>query len=256
MNLRYIYTIIHNITSPFEYTKRQDNNWVFNTDFISDFLSKNVRKLKIDVPEFNFLAIYLCKSPKYVTRQMDCFKSLEVYIPFSQADMDNITRITNFKERIEAYLSIYERGYYIANEYCDIQVDKLIGLNQMFRDGGYRNEWLFKKKMIREYGIYVFFKCYLTSIDFRLELEVYNLKQTELLTKGVVLQTAPDRICFGKEFNKGIKIDGKIMYLLDFLEKPNYEFDLEQLSKGTFNVKYKQNLFDWRDTLDKINWMK
>lgn len=252
MNLRYIYTIID---SPIEYTKQQVYNWTFNTAFISDFLSKNVRKLKIDVPDFNFLAIMLQKSPKQ-TRQMDCFKSLNVYILCSQADMDNITRITNFEERVEAYLSIYERAYYIANEYCDIQIDKLLYLNQMFRNCGYRNEWLFKKKMIREYSIYVFLKCYFTSVDFRLELEVYNLKQTILLTKGIVLRTAPGKICFGKDFNKGIKIEDNKMYLLDFLEEPKFEFDLDQLSKGIFNVSYKQPLFDWEETLDKINWLK
>lgn len=255
MNLRYIYTIIHN-ERLVEYTKLQDNNWSFNTEFISNFLSKNVRKLKIDVPDFNFLAICLCKSPNYRTRQWDCFKSLDAYIPFSQADMDNVTRITNFEERMEAYLSIYERGYYIANEYCDIQIDKLLELNQMFRDSGYRNEWLFKKKMIREYGIYVFFKCYFTSIDFRLELEVYNLKQTELLTKGVVLRTGPSHIFFSKDFNKGICVEDDKMYLLDFLDTPFFMFDLKKLSNGCFNVTLLQKKSDYTELIDRINWMK
>ena len=164
MNLRYIYTIIHN-ERLVEYTKLQDSNWSFNTEFISNFLSKNVRKLKIDVPDFNFLAICLCKSPNYRTRQWDCFKSLDAYIPFSQADMDNVTRITNFEERMEAYLSIYERGYYIANEYCDIQIDKLLELNQMFRDSGYRNEWLFKKK-IAEFAIILELNGYSVCMEF------------------------------------------------------------------------------------------
>ena len=215
MNLRYIYTGIHN-TSPTEYTKDQDYCWDFNTNFISDYLSRKVRKLKIDVPEFNMLNITVCKRPKMKHDLYAFLKSLNVYLPFSQGDMDNLTRITNFTERIEAYLSIYEKGYYLANEYCDIPVGILLGLHQQFREEGYRHEWLFKKKIIKEYGIYVFFKCYFTSIDFRLELEVYNQKPTILLTKGVVLQKLPDWICFGKDFNKGIQIDGNKMYLLDF----------------------------------------
>ena len=257
MNLRYIYTGIHN-TSPTEYTKDQDYCWDFNTNFISDYLSRKVRKLKIDVPEFNMLNITVCKRPKMKHDLYAFLKSLNVYLPFSQGDMDNLTRITNFTERIEAYLSIYEKGYYLANEYCDIPVGILLGLHQQFREEGYRHEWLFKKKIIKEYGIYVFFKCYFTSIDFRLELEVYNQKQTILLTKGVVLQKLPDWICFGKDFNKGIQIDGNKMYLLDFLEERAFEFDLEQLSNGIFNVKvlgYNATR-DSSEYLNRINWMK
>ena len=254
MNLRYIYTGIH-LTSPLEYTVDQDYCWDFNTNFISDYLSRKVRKLKIDVPEFNMLYITVCKQPKLRHQFSSCFKSLEVYLPFSQEDMDNLTRITNFTERIEAYLSLYEKGYHLANEYCDIPVEKLLDINQQFREEGYRREWLFKKKIIKEYGIYVFFRCYFNSIDFRLELEVYNLKQTILLTKGVVLRTDPDRLCFGKEFNKGIQIDGNKMYLLNFLEERAFEFDLKQLSKGVFN----SNWIEYRDyskSLNLINWMK
>lgn len=260
MNLRYIYTGIHN-TSPTEYTKDQDYCWDFNTNFISDYLSRKVRKLKIDVPEFNMLNITVCKRPKMKHDLYAFLKSLNVYLPFSQGDMDNLTRITNFTERIEAYLSIYEKGYYLANEYCDIPVGILLGLHQQFREEGYRHEWLFKKKIIKEYGIYVFFKCYFTSIDFRLELEVYNQKQTILLTKGVVLQKLPDWICFGKDFNKGIQIDGNKMYLLDFLEERAFEFDLEQLSNGIFNVKVlgynaTRDSSEYLNYLNRINWMK
>lgn len=255
MNLRYIY-------SDLDYSKKvkiyNDNDsfcWRMNTQFISDYLSQKVRKLKIDVPEFNFLYIKMCKQPNLRHHFSSCFKSLEVYIPFSQDDVDNIVRIKDFEKRIEAYLSIYEKGYNLANEYCDIPVGILLGLHQQFREEGYRHEWLFKKKIIKEYGIYVFFRCYFTSIDFRLELEVYNLKQTILLTKGVVLRTDPDRLCFGKEFNKGIQIDGNKMYLLNFLEERAFEFDLKQLSKGVFN----SNWIEYRDyskSLNLINWMK
>lgn len=257
MKFRYIIsrTIVRR-KGEYEYSSIADYCWDFNTYFISDFLSIEIRKLKIETIGFNMLYLILCKDPLEYIRFNDITASIRIFVPFSQSKMESLMRVTNFIERIETYLWVYEQGYKIANHYYDIQVDKLLLLHQKFRERGYKHEWLFKKKIIREYGIYIFFKCYLTSIDFRLELEVYNTKQTILITKGVVFQTAPDRICFGKEFNKGIKLEGNIMYLLDFLEKPNFEFNLEQLSRGKFNVKYKQNLFDWRDTLDKINWMK
>ena len=255
MYLRYIYTHV-NRSSPVEYTKAQDKNWSFNTNFISDFFCTNVRKLKIEVADFNFLSVEICKLPKLRVQRLDYSKSLSVYIPFSQSEMDALTSITNFPERMEAYLSLYEQGFYIANEYCNIQVDKLLALSQIFRETGYRYEWLFKKKLIREYNIYVLFRCFFTSIDFTLKLEVYNINQPILLTSGIVFQTAPDRIFFHKEFNKGIRIESDKMYLLDFLDKPNFEFDLKKLSNGIFNVKRLQKDIDTSTLIEEINWLK
>ena len=181
---------------------------------------------------------------------------VKVFTPFSNDEMLALINTKDFKTRIEMYLSVLERGYRIASEYYDIQIDKLLELHRQFREGGYKHEWLFKKKPIKEYGIYVFFNCYFTTIDFRLELEVYDIKKTQLLTKGVVFRTAPDRIHFGKDFNKGIEIDNDKMYLLDFLEKRAFEFDLDKLSKGEFNVIQLSEVRDYTEIIDRINWLK
>ena len=77
-----------------------------------------------------------------------------------------------------------------------------------------------------------------------------------MFTKGIVLRTAPDRIFFGKEFNKGIEIDNDKMYLLDFLEKRAFEFDLDKLSKGEFNVIQLSEVRDYTEIIDRINWLK
>ena len=65
-----------------------------------------------------------------------------------------------------------------------------------------------------------------------------------------------DRIFFCKEFNKGIEIDNDKMYLLDFLNKRAFEFDLNKLSKGEFNVTQLSKVFDTTETIDRINWLK
>ena len=232
------------------------NFWYYNIEFIVDYLTKNVKKLNIPTPNFNLLVI----KPRDITIGFvdvhEYLKNLEVYVPTPKDELLSIVGSKNLKDRCEKVLTILERGYRIASEYYDIEIDKLLELHQKFREGGYKHEWLFIKKPIKEYGIYVFFNCYFTTIDFRLELEVYDIKKTQLLTKGVVFRTAPDRIHFGKDFNKGIEIDNDKMYLLDFLEKRAFEFDLDKLSKGEFNVIQLSEVRDYTEIIDRINWLK
>ena len=129
-----------------------------------------------------------------------------------------------------------QKGFYYANSYCNIDLNKLLEITSSFRNEGFKYEWLFAKKMLRERDMYFFFKCYFTHCDFRLELEVYNLKRTILLTHGVVLQTTPFYEAFDHRFKKMQIEDDKIM-LLDFLGHPSFEIDLNLLSQGVFNSK-------------------
>lgn len=260
MNLRYLAIDVYEKGWDSDYPNCSSQLWCFNTRFISNYLSKNVRKFKIDVPDFNLILIILKKDPTKLYEFGKRYPSdLFLYIPFSQEDMDNLLSVRDFNARMEIYLSLFERGWKMLNNHFDIQLDKLLSLTQDFRANGYRNEWLFKKKIIPEYDIYVFFKCYFTSFDFRLRLEVYDKKKTTLITSGEVYKTVPGEYAYEKDFNKGIEIDGSKMYLLDFLSHRAFEFDLKKLAKGIFNVKYldKYLFLSPRalEILQEVNWL-
>lgn len=260
MNLRYI-CFTQLLGNKNEYPNYSNNNFSYNTRFIANYLSKAVRKLKIDTKEFNMLLVSIGKEPQREIDLSDCFSSLTTFVSFTQEQMDKLVEITDYNARAEQYLLLLERGYEIANKYYDIQIDKLLNLHKEFRNNGYKNEWLFKKKIIREYGIYVFFRCYFTAFEFRLELEVYDRKQTHLITKGVVYRTGPDEIHFSKDFNKGIEIDGNMMYLLNFLDKRAFGFNLDLLSDGEFDVTYLDKfIVEWQpkhaEIIRSVTWNK
>ena len=86
-------------------------------------------------------------------------------------------------------------------------------------------------------GIYIYLNCYFTTFDFRLELEAYDLKSKGLVTKGVILQTPPNELCYDYKF-KQITIEQDKLIILDFLSHPRFEVNLRDLSNGKFNVKY------------------
>lgn len=236
MKIRYISLHIES-----EYDSGIDKKFSYkfndNSRFISNYLSKAVRKLNIEVNDFKMLWIGLsAKNTNESVRLNTVDKFIEIYIPYNRFEQESYLKIMSWKERYEYYLSLIERGFRIANTYCDIQLDRLLEMTEQFRANNYKNEWLFAKKPLREHDMYLFFKCYFTHCDFRLELEAYNVKKTTLLTKGIVLQTLPSEICFNKKFKKIVICFNKII-ILDFVDYPVFEIDLIPLSKGIFNVE-------------------
>jgi hypothetical protein len=209
-----------------------------NARFICNYLSKAVRKLNLETDgTYKMISVHphaIQNSSKMY--YVDYALSNAIYV--SSKEMERYTQMINLTERYEFYLSLLERGYMQAVTFKkEVPVEALLSLHQQFRDGGYKNEWLFKKKQIRDFGIYIYLNCYFTSFDFRLELEAYSLKTKELVSKGVVMQTPPNEVCFDYKF-KQITLEDNKLVILDFLGHPRYEMDLHKLSKGNFNVKY------------------
>lgn len=209
-----------------------------NARFICNYLSKTVRKLNMETDgTYKMISVH----PHAIQNSSKMYYSDYVFsnaIYLSSKEMEQYTQMVNLTERYEFYLSLLERGYRQAATFKEeVSVDALLSLHQQFRDGGYKNEWLFKKKQIRDFGIYIYLNCYFTSFDFRLELEAYSLKTKELVTKGIVIRTPPNEVCYDYKF-KQIALEDDKLVILDFLGHPRYEMDLHKLSDGIFNVKY------------------
>lgn len=217
-----------------------DYKFDFNVRFICNYLSKEVRKLNISGDgTFKMIGVRLCNSPSecklvYGTDYADV---LCVSLHISEEEQERYNTMTNLADRYEYYLQLLERGYYFASKFKKIPINELLCLHNKFRLNDYKNEWLWKRKVIRNYGICVLFKCYFTTFDFRLELEVYGKHETILLTKGIVLRTGPDEIFYDKCFRK-LEIIGTKLAILDFLNKVNFQFDLNLLAEGVFDVQY------------------
>lgn len=230
----------------------------FNVRFICNYLSKEVRKLNVAGDgTYKMISVRLrnASSSCLLTYGTDNQDVLSILLPVSENEQKQYNKTTSIEERCEFYLKLLEKGYVFASNFREIPIDSLLKVHDKFRENNYKNEWLWKKKQISDYGICIFFKCYFTIFDFRLELEVYNTKQTVLLTKGVVLRTGPDEIFYDKEFRK-IEILSSKLIIKDFLDKENFEFDLHQLSMGEFNVKvisYKASI-DHVKLIERITW--
>ncbi len=234
MYLRYIYL---NISYEYYSGINEDfsQKFGYNTCFIGYYLSKAVRKEKIETGIYNMIYVLLSAKIKEPTVKLsECFKTIEVTIPFDEAEQSRYIAM-GIEERYEFYLTMLEKGYLLANTVCDVKPEILIGLHEKFRQGGYRNEWLFKKKRIKEYGINVVLDCVFTSFDFKLMLTVLDMKKNPI-AKGCIYQTYPDYTFFYKTI-KHLVITDKKLIITDFLDDEMIECKLEDLAKGIINAK-------------------
>ena len=234
MNLRYIGLNIHDehesgISDDFCYKFR------FNVNFVYYYLSKAVRKEKIETGIYNMINVLLSAKIKEPTiKLIEYFKAIEVTIPFDEAEQNRYIAM-GIEERYEFYLTMLEKGYQLANTVCDVKPEILIGLHGKFRQGGYRNEWLFKKKRIKEYGINVVLDSVLTSFDFKLMLTVLDLKKNTI-AKGCIYHTYPDCTFYYRTI-KHLVITDKKLVITDFLDHEMIECELEDLAKGIIKAK-------------------
>ena len=229
-----------------------------NSRFICNYLSKAVRKLKLDTYPYN-MHFFPSQAESSISILDSDVINCKLYL--TQNEIDKLSNLKRLEDRYEYYLSFLERGYRYVSESIPLPVDSLLRLHDQFRAGGYRNEWLFKKKMISEYGLYVFLKCYFTTFDFHLEIEAYDLKRTRLIAKGVIFRSFPHELCFDKDF-RSIRLDGSKLQVLNFLGISEMEVDLEALAKGLVVVNYidgdflnwKENNEDTRKAIERITW--
>ena len=163
------------------------------------------------------------------------FSTLQIRLVVLPDEVESYLKMTDLTAKYEYYLSLLERGYQQANIFRPIPIKELLEIHQQFRKQGYKNEWLFKKVRIAPYNMILYFKCYFTISEFRLELEAYDIKTKNLMSTGIIKKTFPDELCFAKSFKK-IIIENNMLTILDFLSKPAFEINLDKIRQGIFNV--------------------
>lgn len=252
----YLYYIAFRIEPGyFSHDDPLDYSFLFNTRFICNYLSKKVRKHKIQLQNpFSMLCVSL-DNREYL-KESQTFHVIDSHLEVQCEEITKYRGMTSLIDRYEWYLSLLERGYRLAADTADtgIPFDTLKGIHDSFRNEGYKNEWLFKKIIVKEYGLTIYLKCYFTTFDFRLTLEAYNINQTILITTGVILRTLPDEVCFDKDFRK-VEVRNNLLIIKDFLDLDTFVIRLDLLADGIFNLNDNRGYGNDVDYyLNKIIW--
>ena len=232
MNYRYIY-LLHEY--PFSgFGKDFDDKFRYNTWILCNYLSRHVRKLHLPTDgEYNLLSCCITKEKERV--RIITEKCLCVSLHVSEEEINAYQEMRDEHDRFEYYFSLLERGYRLASQAHEIPIDEFLKLHQMFRDAGYKNEWLFKKKMLHDYGIKVILEHVLTSYAYHLKLTVTDMKGLHM-NSGYIFTTYPDDIFFNKEVRHLVITDNTLL-ITDFLNHPQIECQLDNLTNGIIKSK-------------------
>lgn len=227
MNLRYIY-----LGSDDSFSTDFEDIFTYNTRFISNWMSKNVRKLKIPT-DGTFNHINVCISLNESKCIVVSPSILEVTIQWTKKDYLDYLSLKDVSKRVVLYLQILSEGLHIAAQFKNIHIGDLNNLIDDFRNNGYKNEWLFKSLQIKNYGIKLKIMCHFTTYDFNVKVYLWD-NSGELLAEKVVFRIYPDEVFFSRLFRK-ISLDDVNLYINNFLDKHTMSFDLQDLSHGIIN---------------------
>lgn len=232
--------------------RRQFNE---NSRFISNYLSKAVRKLNLESYNGD---LRMCSVTPHTSEPSHkfwyCDDVVEVHPQLTTQAMQQYYQTKDLVSRYEFYLSILEEGYRIAEPLTGIPAETLIGLHQQFRELDYRNEWLVKKMLVREYGIGIKLTACFTTVDYHLELAVFDAKSKDQLSNTVIYRTPPYEVCYEKDIRKVYAQDG-FLYIDDFLDRHFLRMSLSDICKG--NAVAERLLpggDDYEESIRRITW--
>jgi hypothetical protein len=99
-----------------------------------------------------------------------------------------------------------------------------------FTTEGFKNEWVFKKRVFRKEGLQAFLECELTQNDFILRLKVF--RTSKLVFDKVIYKTFPYQVAMSYPF-RDMAIEGHYLVVTNRLkgEKPLHRVLISKLSK-------------------------
>ena len=226
----------------------------FRREFVTDYLSRKVRPLKIETGGcFTMITQKLVKDVKQ-PRIADYLRVLITNHLFTPEMKEELVCQMGTPGEYEYYLSLLEDSYRQAATIMPIPVNTLLHLHDEFRQVGYKNEWLLWSRNIKEFNIAIELKCFFTTVDFRLEVEAFDYRKTHRIAKGIILQTPPDRICFDKDIRK-VRINGDKVEILDFLGFPKTDLNLKDLADGKVTIQHHDKPYlvgeSWYKTIEE-----
>jgi hypothetical protein len=186
----------------------------FEVAFITEYFSRIIKKSNFKYKDANKLIIRIDSSNDNIKYE-PIFKTLTCNMSFSYLELKPLAGHTR-TEKILDCLALASNKYEIFIP----GIVKVIQASLMtFRNNGYKNIWLFKKKRISEIGQAELF-CELDRQAFTLTLLISN--KDRVIYRKEILKTKPSPIIYQHKF-KDILVSGDLITIIDRFDEPLYQ---------------------------------
>jgi hypothetical protein len=242
------------------YDEKDDDKSDYNSRFVSNWLSKEVRRHNLETDgSFRMISVHLKKEASEIRNRIISEYVLDIGLLHTEEEHERYLGMKDERERFEFYLDRLTEGIKVAATIKEFDCETLLGLIQQFREQGYKNEWLQKRVTLKELGLKVEFISNHNSYDYHLDVNVID-KKKNVVARKTVFTTYPDEIFYQKRVTKKVVIKDNLIYILDFLDHPFLSINIDLLKDGIIEEKiYEEHILEYTPEADpegfkRIRW--
>jgi hypothetical protein len=204
-----------------EYERMYRSDFLFQERYIGNYLGRPLKAAKFKTEGYNKLIINGQSKPAAQCSIVP-EKSLSAPVHFDQPRYDFIGP----GEKHEFFLGMYIEGIEKAHRDFPIPYDVLMQGIADFRKGGYKNEWVHQRKLLRPFGLHASLLFDLDSKRFRARLQLE--RKGTVIYDHTVLEELPDEICYAFQV-KAIDVDGHNILVRGTHDRITYTLDVNTL---------------------------
>lgn len=235
MKLNYI-----NIGLDYELYSKLDNEFRYSfqkqMNFICDYFSKAIRKYKFKTDgTFNMISIN-CTEFEMKSTSVVPIDVLDVYVKFNKNLYEKLKHDNDYSYCIE----LLEQGFRKAAELKLIPLEILLNIIEEFKLGGYKNEWMYKRRRFNEDDLEIVLTCNFTANYFQLTATINQLSTKLELVKGVIMKSESG-VSIHEGMYKDILIEKDIV-ITDTSDSPRIIINKASVFKGILKFKIKGDI--------------
>lgn len=189
-----------------EFDRGIGNDFLFRSCYVSNFVTRHVRLRKAEA-ERRHVFVQGRRSDESATL-VSVDGHLIVPTAFDGARFESLAP----GEQHEFFLEMLLARFVKCSRDHQVPLDVLVEIIEVFRNGGYRNEWTHQRKVLRSLGLRAELRCQLDSDRFGLTLRLEG--NGSLVFERQILETQPDELLFAHRF-KDVVVEGDAIVVRD-----------------------------------------
>lgn len=206
---------------PDDYAQAIRNEFLFRSCYVSNFLTRSVRRIRFVTEGIKGVLLQGRRAPD-VDPWINVDSNLIVPVEFAQERYE----LMRPGEQHEFFLEMFVEGLDKAARCQEIPLAELMAAIDEFRKGGYANEWVHQRKVLRPIGLQASLVCRIDTTKFTLNLALER-KGTKVFDE-TILETKPDELIFVHRFKK-VALEEQAIVVKDKHGKVIYSLDAKAL---------------------------
>lgn len=205
-----------------EYDPDYVSDFQFRSRYLCNFVRRRIKPLRFRTEGFGSIAVQGCREPKEGC-PIEGEKVAGPRVRFDRQRYDSLRP----EECHELFIGMLWQGLEKCARHHRIPLLEMEAAIDEFRAGGYRNEWTFKRRTFRSFGLEASLNCSLDMEKFVLTLEVE--RKGVVVYDAPILETKPDELIFDYRF-KDVVLDGQALVVMSKSGEATFSLDLSALA--------------------------